>query len=670
MRVLSVIVLFLLFAPLGRSQEIPKPERTTKELLDTPLEELTNLKVTSASLHDQSLKDAPASVTVITAEDIRRRGCQTVAEALAFVRGSYLTYDYTYWSFGLRGFGVPGDYDVLVLIQINGHTILDNVDEMGAWYGQDFPLDVSLIQRIEIVRGSSSALYGSNGIFATINIVTKAPQSLSGEEVRVETGSQGEKKVQATMATPLGQSANLLFSASMFYDGGASALDFPQFAQPGANGGRAVHMDGQKGYHAFADLTWGNWELIAVAGDRVKTQPITWGDAVFNDPGTRAEDSRNFIELSHTRAWNEDRVLRWRVSYDNYRYRGIYHYLQPDAIIEDNREREYGDWITTGMSYRMPAPWSGALTVGSELKVDLRTFMNVYDIQPERKLILNVNKKDINAGFFGQQEWSLGRYWKLDAGVRFDWSRYRQSAVSPRGALIFQPTSKSSYKFMVGRGFRNPSAYEMFFDDNGISSKENPSLRPSTAMTYEFTVEHRLATRVQASVSAYRYVLRDMITATYTDEGLQQYQNLGRANAAGIEMEMNGKLVRGLEVLGSFAFQRAVAEDRSVLPNSPGQVGKLCLSVPLFGDRASLSPGLQYAGERRTSAGAVLPWMLVPELTFNSRKLVRSLEFSLAVRNLANQRHNDPVALTPAADTVPLPGRTFLVSVVWRPSGR
>lgn len=407
-----------------------------------------------------------------------------------------------------------------------------------------------------------------------------------------------------------------------------------------------------------------------MAGDRVKTQPVSWGDPIFNDAGTRVEDSRNFIELSYTRPWNEDRLLRWRVSYDNYRYRGIYRYAQNDGSTEDNREHEYGDWITTGVSYRMPARWRGVLTAGTEIKADLRTLMTVFDLQPQPKVFLDVNRPDTQAGLFAQQEWSFGRHWKVNAGARYDWSRYRRSALSPRGALIFQPDRKTSYKLMVGRGFRNPSAYEMFFDDGGLTSRQNADLKPSMAMTYEFSVERRLAPRLLASVSAYRYLLRDMISVTYTPDGLQQFQNLGRANAAGIEMELSGKFPGGSEVLASFAFQRAVAEDRLVLPNSPGQVGKLRYSVPLLSDRASVSFGLQYTGERRTCAGAVLPWMVNPEIAVNTPKLLRSFEFTVAVRNLANHHQYDPVALTPAVDTVPLPGRTLLFSAVWRSSGR
>ncbi len=75
-------------------------------------------------------------------------------------------------------------------------------------FGEDSPLDLSL--QIEIVRGPASALYGSGGVLATINIITEAPRDAS-PEVRVETDSLGEKKIQATSPLALGKNATMLF---------------------------------------------------------------------------------------------------------------------------------------------------------------------------------------------------------------------------------------------------------------------------------------------------------------------------------------------------------------------------------------------------------------------------------------------------------------------------
>src|ERR1700722_15325748 len=97
---------------------------------------------------------------------------------------------------------------------VNGHNMADHIFDSMLWLGVDFPIDMNLIKQIEIVRGPSSALYGSNGIFATINIVTQSPKEPSPPTLIADIGNFGERKAQVSAAMPLGKRANLLLSAS------------------------------------------------------------------------------------------------------------------------------------------------------------------------------------------------------------------------------------------------------------------------------------------------------------------------------------------------------------------------------------------------------------------------------------------------------------------------
>jgi outer membrane cobalamin receptor len=103
------------------------------------------------------------------------------------------------------------------------------------------------VKRIEIVRGPASSLYGSDGMFATINVVTVAPEDFGGAQVRAEAGSFGAKKLQAASSVPLGGAATLLLSGSLFNDSGEHTIDItPAADHPAAHFGRAVDMDGDR----------------------------------------------------------------------------------------------------------------------------------------------------------------------------------------------------------------------------------------------------------------------------------------------------------------------------------------------------------------------------------------------------------------------------------------
>src|SRR5205814_525609 len=99
-----------------------------------------------------------------------------------------ITYDRNYTYVGVRGFQRPGDYNSRVLVLVDGHRLNDPIyDE--AYVGTEFPIGIELIDRVELIRGPSSSLYGTNAFFAVINVVTKKGTAVKGLQVAGDVGS-------------------------------------------------------------------------------------------------------------------------------------------------------------------------------------------------------------------------------------------------------------------------------------------------------------------------------------------------------------------------------------------------------------------------------------------------------------------------------------------------
>ena len=271
-------------------------------------------------------------------------------------------------------------------------------------------------------------------------------------------------------------------------------------------------MDSEKGYHFFATLLWRNWTFTGVLSDRNKIQPISWGPTIFNDRGTQLMESVGYIEAAYARELARG-TLEWRTYFNADHLRGRFDYsldTPTGAVVEDNRTFSESDWIGTRLSYRFDASRLGTLTAGAEGTIDLRAYQGSMDVEPVPMVFVNIDQRDRTLAFFLQDEKQLSPHWSLNLGARYDLSIYRENFVSPRAALIYQPTDKWSYKFLFGRSFRNPSSFQLFYSD-GFSAVANPALRPESADTVEIDVERKLGRHMNLVVAAYSYWLNNFL---------------------------------------------------------------------------------------------------------------------------------------------------------------
>ena len=656
----AVILLAFPALALAQSSDGDPPAQPPRDLNAMSLEDLMHVKVVGAALHPQTLEDAPASVTIITAEDIATYGYRTLGEALASIRGFYSSNNYTYQTIGVRGINLPGDYASRILVMVNGHNMADNVFDYMLLFNDGFPIDMNLVKQIEIIRGPSSALYGTDGIFATINIITKSPAELPRASVTTETGSFGEKKAQVAVSGSVGD-ASFLLSGSIFNNSGMNQILVPQFDSPSTNNGEAVNMNGEQGYHFFGTLMWHDWTFTAAFAGRSVVQPVSWGETIFNDRGTKAADTRDYVEAAYSRDLHGG-TLQWRTYYDAYAFDGREDYalnpLDLSAGVEDNRTIVDGKWVGSEVSYRFDVAFIGTVTAGMEGKIDLKAVQIDEDVQPVPVQYLYTNNPDRQIGVFLQDERRLSSRWALDLGIRYDYSAYRANFVSPRAALIYQPGSEWTYKFLYGRAFRNPSAFELYYGD-GVSGVANPSARHEKADTVEFDLERKIGKRLKFTSAVYGYQLNNWLVPERSTGGLIEYENVGKLHAEGIELEMDGRPSSWLQITASYSFQKATDDvEHTRLENSPDHLAKLRFALPL-GRKLQLSSSLQYYSGRYSLAAVSLPPTYLADLTLTSRHLTRNVDFQFGIRNAFNRSYADPVALNPLVDTLLQPQRSF-----------
>jgi outer membrane receptor for ferrienterochelin and colicins len=632
------------------------------DLSEASLEELMNVQVYSAAKHLQSTTEAPSAVTVITSEEIQKHGYRTLADILRSVRGFYMSYDRSYSFAGVRGFGPPGDFNTRVLLLVDGHRINDNIYDQ-AMLGTEFPVDVDLIERVEIVRGPSSSLYGSNAFFGVIHVITKHGHDIQGWELSFEPASFETYKGRVTYGGRA-RGLEMLFSGTLFNSAGQD-LYFPEFDSPSTNHGIARNLDYDRYHDAMFTLGYRGFTLQAVQSRRNKGLPTAAFLTEFNDPRGRNADQHQYLDLSYTSVLFKNCEITARTYYDRYLYDGIWPYAAGQTNVDYVRGQRWGSDLEVKRRFLRKHD----LTFGSEFRRNLQQDQKNYDTTPATVYVDDHRTTWMWAGFV-QDEYSIFARLKLNIGVRYDrYQRYGES-TNPRVALIYQPFVKSTIKLLYGTAFRAPNVYEAYYG-NGTGENAlyvlNPDLRPETMKSVEAVWEQQAGQHVKFSGAVFRNYLRDLISLQDADvPGLLIFRNVDRVQATGAELEMAAQYAHGLGGSLSYSYTDARNQtSKQLLVNSPQHIGKLSLTVPLFRERLFTALDGQYASSRRTLAGSKTHPYPIFNITLFGRAIGRRMDLSTSVYNLLNRSYFTPGSDDLKQDALQQDGRSFRVKLTW-----
>jgi iron complex outermembrane receptor protein len=659
------VSLGLLAAPAGQGASTGKTIPSVAELKALSLEQLLEVPipvVSGASKREQLASEAPASVSVVTREDIQQFGYRTLADILASVRGYYVTSDRSYSFLGVRGGNWAGSYGGRTLLLVDGHRMNDPVYGTAA-IGYDFPVDVDLIDHVEVARGPGGSLYGDNAFLTVINVVTRRGRDLDGAEVSGAAGSYDSYTGRTSYGKRFKNDVEVLLSGTLLDRDGHERLSYPEFR--GSNGGRAEHLDGELAQSAFLSLGYHDFTLTGVWGYREKDIPTAQFATIFNDPRFWVSDERSFLELKYTHEFADDWNCLGRLYLDNYRYQGEYPYEQATAPysylnVDDINATWWGGEFNVSRTFFE----RHKLILGTEFNLGLEVQQHNFDRNP-RAVVANVDSHNDNVGVYLQDEFQVLTNLVLNASLRYDEYETFGGQLNLRGGLIYSPFSTTTLKLVYGQGYRSPNAYERDYTDGVYLS--NTKLHPEEIKSYEFIWEQGLSSHLRMTGDLFYNQLQEVITQE-SDGGNFIFRNADSTDMAGGEVELQGRWARGWR--GHLSYTYAHVEDNATderIPDSPTHLAKLGVVMPVWQETVFASMEVQAMSRRRGYDGkASSDGHAVVNTTLFSRELVKGLDVSVSIYNLFNTGFDDPVGGEFAQATIPQDGRSYRLKLTWR----
>jgi iron complex outermembrane receptor protein len=628
--------------------------------------------VYAASKYGQKTTEAPAFVSIITAEEIKRFRYRTVGDILASAVGFYNSYDRIYNNIGVRGFSLPGDYSTRILVQLNGHRLNENIyNSMGL--GMDGIIDVDLIDRVEIIRGPGSSLYGSNAFFAVVNIISKRGRNYKTAEISGEAGSYETYKGRATYGDRYEKGAELLLSGTYFSSQGKNRLYYREFDDPATNNGYAERADDTRARSFFASVEFGDFTLDGAYSKRDKGIPGAPYETVFNANDTELYDERGYLDLKYEKQFSKDFGAMLRLFYDGYQYEGTYIYESglDDPPLTKNRDSATGQWVGGELHVTKQLFDSHRLVTGGELRQNFQQDQKTYDQEPYESYLDQKSDSTIWA-LFVQDEFRPWDHLAIYAGLRYDHYSTFGGALNPRAALVYSPLKETTLKLLYGRAFRAPNDFELYYGDGGNTSKPNPDLDPETIDHFEAVIEQYFWKYFRGTLSAYYYHINDLITEVLDPEDeLTNFTNLAEVEAKGLEFELEF-FHQQYDLRARAGVSIQDTDDKEAgndLVNSPTYLAKFNVIFPIFRDKIYAGPEMNYVGQRRTVQGGHAGDALVAGLTLSTAKklvpFLPNLELSASCFNLFDEDYGDPASNTFRQDTIPQDGRTFLFKATY-----
>jgi len=508
------------------------------KLLELNLIDLTTAKVTVASKKEEQVSDAPGIISIVTAKEIEQFGAKNLKDVLNRVPSIQGLASHFYSNIiSLRGQLLKhSNNEILFLVNGRPHRTSYNGGTNSSLL-LAFPLHT--IERIEVIRGPGSVLYGSGAFSGVVNIVTKSAKTLKKTIISAEAGSFGGKGIEATTGW------------------NSDEVDIISGIKAFSTNGWKFKATGEKGVTDSIDMREQNTGVVGVA---------KVNDIQINALYTESEQD------------NMGSGARWPFSTQDVMHLlldlGYTHSLSSSWDVDTHVTLNRFDLVSSGSPNNPKNDLLLELTMTGRLLDNLSVMFGGVHEQQDGVVSQTINYSTSWSSLYAQMDYAPGNTSKLTAGVQWNKPEGVDPALSPRLAFVSNFSDDWGTKLLYAEAYRSAYATERFVISNTING--TPDLKPERIATMELQLFYH-TTRNYAALTYFHSDILDVITREPTGGGKFSFVNSGKMTFDGIELEGTSTLTERLSLTGSVTYQQneddAGVKNSNLAPNLMAKLG-------------------------------------------------------------------------------------------------
>lgn len=597
MRIIRVLFTALLFTASSIHSAIGESE---KEELLLFFEE-KELYVETPAKHKQKVLESPSSISVVTKDNIKKLPARNLAELLETVVGYDVTYNGNIRRSNIAARGLlDTSLSTRVLFLIDGRPANRAGDGIfDIWF--DTP--VNNIERIEVIRGSGSALYGPNAFSGVVNIITKSPKEKTSGDIAVTYGTGEANGYDMNFTRPVGALGLYLTASGLHFDNEGIWNENEQFNRDSI-GLKAVYKDltlsfgyndndkglPQKGKYGYKDF----W-----------TESSSWflyGDYKYKPIEKLSLNFKLYLNMSDNKFLYSDKVKSS---------------ANQDQLRD---ERRIGGEVLA--NYEISDRF--ALLSG----IEARHERFEYNLDPaderhstNKAIFLQIEGKPIAKGF-------------ITIGGRYDDHSVYGGHTSPRISFLYEPSAHARLRLAYGHAFRAPEFLELY-GYRGSMRIGDENLKPEKVDSYEAGIGWTFSKYLNADITMFYNELEDVIVY---NSGISKYQNSsGNGYTRGIEIELKSHPVKSIHLFANYTLQEthddATEDEFAYVPKHKFNLG---ITGEYGSSTLTLSAG--YKGDRKDTFGNTLQDYMVVNGKY-IYQIKNNIDLQVIARNIFDKRY-------------------------------